>query len=176
MKIHLLAIFAAAIAWAAPQQFRLNLDSIAARASDAVDLSLSGATLKFAAKFLDSHDAEEAQVKKLIEGLQGIYIKHFQFKKGNAWSEADLDPVRNQLHTPGWERIVGVKESEGSSTSEIYLRLDGGKTTGVAIITCQPTEVTVINIVGTIDLDQLAQLGGHFDIPKLNIPKNSKGK
>jgi hypothetical protein len=176
MKINLFAIFTAAVVLAAPQQFHLNLDSVAAKASNAVDLSLSGATLKFAAKFLDSRDPEEAGVKKLIEGLQGIYIKHFEFKSGNAWTQADLDPIRNQLHAPDWERIVGVKDSDSGETSEVYLHVEGDKNTGVAVLVAAPRELTVINIVGPIDLDQLAELGGHFDIPKMTVPKGKKSK
>ena len=114
-------------------------------------------------------------MKKLIEGLQGIYIKHFEFKRDNAWTQADLDPIRNQLHAPEWQRIVGVKDEDGE-ISEVYLRMEGDKNTGIAIIVAEPRELTVINIVGPIDLDQLSELGGHFDIPKLKVPKEKKSE
>jgi Domain of unknown function (DUF4252) len=176
MKSNLFLFVAAAAALAAPQQFKLNLDSIASKASNVVDVSLSGATLRFAAKFLDSHDPDEADVKKLIGGLQGIYIKHFEFKRDNAWTQADLDPIRKQLHAPEWERIVGVTEEDGGELSEVYLHIEGEKNTGIAVLVAEPRELTVINIVGMIDLDQLAELGGHFDIPKLKVPKEKKSK
>jgi hypothetical protein len=176
MKTNLFLILTAAVALAAPQQFTLNLDSIAAKASNKVDVSLSGATLRFAAKFLDSHDPDEADVKKLIGGLQGIYIRHFEFNRDNAWTKADLEPIRNQLHAPEWERIVGVTMADGDQTSEVYLHLEGDKNTGIAVIVAEPRQLTVINIMGSIDLDQLAELGGHFDIPKLTVPKGKKAK
>jgi len=166
----------AALAWAAPQQFQLNLDNLAAKASNTVDLSLSGSTLRFAAKFMDGHEPDEVQVKKLIEGLQGIYIKHFEFKHDGEWTQADLDRVRNQLHAPDWERIVGVKSSEEGSTAEIFLHVENGKNTGVAVVEAEAREVTVVNIVGTVDLESLAALGGHFDIPKVTVPKEKKSK
>jgi hypothetical protein len=176
MKTNFLAIAAAVVALAAPQQFQLNLDTLAAKASNAVDLSLSGATLRFAAKFLDGHDPDEAQIKKLIEGLQGIYIKHFEFKHDGEWTQADLDRIRNQLHAPDWDRIVGVKSAEEGSAAEIYLHIEGDKNTGIAIIEAEPRELTVVNIVGPVDLEGLADLGGHFNIPKLTIPKEKKSK
>jgi hypothetical protein len=176
MKAHLLAMAAVAIALASPQQFQLDLDNLASKASNAVDLSLTGPTLRFAAKFLDGHDPDEAQIKKLIEGLQGVYIKHFEFKHDNQWMPADLDRVRNQLHAPEWQRIIGVKSSEEESTAEVYLHVENGKNTGVAILEAEPRELTVINIVGPVDLEGLAELGGHFDIPKLTIPKEKKPK
>jgi hypothetical protein len=164
----------AAAALAAPQQFQLNLDSLSAKAANSVDLNLSGATLKFAANFLDSHDPDETAVKKLIVGLDGIYVKHFEFKTDNAWSQADLDNIRNQLRAPAWQRVIGVKDADSNENSDIYLHVEGGKTTGVAILVSEPREITVINIAGAIDLDQLAELGGHFDIPKVSPPPKDK--
>ena len=176
MKLNFLALAAAAIALAAPQQFQLDLDNLSAKASNAVDLSLNGATLRFAAKFLDGHDPDEAAIQKLINGLRGIYIKHFEFKHDGEWTQADLDRVRNQLHAPEWERIVGVKSAEEGSNAEIFLHVENGKNTGVAILEAEARELTVVNIVGPGDLEGLADLGGHFNIPKLTIPKEKKSK
>ena len=115
-------------------------------------------------------------MKKLIAGLEGIYIRHFEFKRDNMWTQADLDPIRKQLHSPEWQRIVGVTEDDGGSVSDVYLHLEGEKTTGIAILVAEARELTVINVVGTIDLEQLAELSGHFDIPKLKVPKEKKPK
>ena len=76
------------------QQIKLNLDHLAAKAADSVDISLNGSMLQFAAKFLDGKDADEARVKKLIAGIEGIYVRSFEFKKDGEWSQADLDGVR----------------------------------------------------------------------------------
>jgi hypothetical protein len=43
--------------------------------------------------------------------------------------------------------------------------------TGVAILYSQPRELTVVNIIGPIDLEQLAALSGHFGVPKVKLPK-----
>jgi hypothetical protein len=70
---------------------------------------------------------------------------------------------------------VGVKSNEGE-TDEIYLRKENGKLTGVAVIAAEPKELTVVNIVGPIDLDSLAELGGHFHIPTMDTAKKDTGK
>ena len=156
----------------AAQQFQFNLDRLAAKASNAVDLSLNGPTLQFAAKFLDSKDPDEAKVKKLLEGIEGIYVKSFEFKTAGQYAPADVDSVRAQLRAPEWSRIVGVKSSEDDENAEIYVRTASKKITGVAILCAAPKELTVVNIVGPVDLDTLAELGGHFGVPKLqNAPK-----
>ncbi len=166
MKRTAFLLLAGALALAA-QQFQLNFGQLAAKASDSVDLSLNGATLQFAARFLDDKDSDEAKVKKLIAGLEGIYIRSFSFNKDGVWTQADVDGVRNQLRMPAWSRIVGYKSQGESETSEVYVRYENKKITGIAILVVEPREFTVVNIAGPVDLDSLADLSGHFGVPKL---------
>jgi hypothetical protein len=151
----------------AAQQFKFNLDHLEPKAADTVDVSLSGSVLQFAAKYLDGNDPEEAQVKKLLSGISAIYVKSLSFKNEGTWSKADLDSVRGQLREPEWSRIVGVKSTEDGETVDVYVRNEKQKVTGVAVIASEPKQLTVVNIVGAVDLDSLADLSGHFNIPKL---------
>ena len=167
-----LLLFAAAVALLSAQQFKFNLEHLASKASDSVDLSLNGATLQFAARFLSSKDSDESKVKKMIASLEGIYIRTFEFKNAGAYTPADLDSVRQQLRGPDWSRIVGVKSGQDNENAEIYLRNEKQKITGVAILVSGPKELTIVNIVGPVDLDALASLGGHLGIPKVDIPKH----
>lgn len=166
-----LALLLAAAGLLSAQQLKLDLDRLAAKASNTVDLSLNGSLLQFAAKFLDGKDPDEAKVKKLIANLQGIYIRSFEFKKDAEWLPADLESVRSQLKAPEWSRVVGYKSTEEGETAEVYMRMENQKITGVAIVVTEPREFTVVNIVGPVDLDTLADLSGHFDIPKLKSPE-----
>ena len=151
--------------WA--QQFKFNLDHLASKASDSVDLSLNSSMLQFAGKFFDGKDPDEVKVKKLIGGIAGIYIKSFEFKNEGAYLPADLERVRSQLKAPEWSRIVGIKSSGESENIEVWVRNENGKVSGVAILASEPRQLTVVNLVGNIDLDSLADLGGHFGIPKM---------
>ena len=156
--------------WA--QQFKFNLDHLSSKASGSFDVSLNTSMLQFAAKFLDGKDPDEAKVKKLIVGIEGIYIKSFEFKNDGAYAQADLDKVRNQLKAPEWNRIVGIKSGGESENIEIWVRNENGKVSGVAILASEPRQLTVCNLVGNIDLESLADLGGHFGLP--NLPKVKK--
>ena len=170
MRIALLAAGLGAVLWA--QQFKFNLDHLAAKASNAVDVSLSKALLQLGAKFLGTQDPDEAKVKALINGLEGIYVKSFEFNRDGMWGQADLDQVKNQLKAPEWARIVGVKSAEENENVEVHVRSENGKVTGVAILATNHREFTVVNIIGNVDLESLAALGGQFGIPKLRpVPK-----
>src|ERR1017187_7215580 len=117
-------------------------------------------------------DADESKVKKMIASLDGIYIRTFEFKDAGAWSPADLEGVRQQLRGAEWSRIVGVKSGQEGENAEIYVRSENKKINGVAILVSSPKELTIVNIVGPVDLDSLASLGGHLGIPKVEITKH----
>ena len=170
MRIGILVLACGAL-WA--QQFKFNLDHLAAKAREAVDLSLSKDLLQLGAKFLSSKDPDEAKVRALINGLEGIYVKSFEFDREGAWSQSDLDQVKNQLKAPEWSRIVGVRSAEENENVEVHVRRENGKVTGVAILATGSREFTVVNIVGNVDLESLAAIGGQFGIPKLrqSLPK-----
>ena len=160
----------AATLWA--QQFKFNLDRLSSKASDSVDISLNTSMLQFAGKFLDGKDPDEAKVKKLIVGIEGIYIKSFEFKQEGGYAPADLGRVRTQLKAPEWSRIVGIKSGGENENIEVWVRNEKGKVTGVAILANEPRHLTVANLVGNIDLKSLSDLGGHFGLP--DIPKAKK--
>ncbi len=164
-----IALLLAAVGLGSAQQLKLNLDHLAAKAADSVDINLNGSLLQLAAKFLNGKNADEAKVKKLISGIEGIYVRSFQFNKDGEWAQSDLDGVRNQMKGPGWSRIVGYKSATEGANAEFYVNTDKDKILGVAIVVAEPREFTVVNISGAIDLDSLADLSGQFGMPKIEI-------
>ena len=159
---------------AAGQQVKWNYEKLAARASDSVDVDLDGSLLRLAAKFLSSDDPDQAKVKKMVEGLKGIYVKTFEFKSPGEYSPADVDAFRAQLRSPEWQRIVGVHSKEEGEDVDVYIKPEAKCIGGLAIIAAEPKELTLVNIVGPIDLDSLSELGGHFNIPELEVEKKKK--
>ena len=164
------------LAGAAPaQQVKWNFDKLAAKASNTVDVSMNGSLLQFAAKFMSDEDKDEAKVKKLVGGLKGIYVKCFEFKNTGEYTSADVDSFRAPLRGGDWQRVVGVHSSEDGETVEVYLKNEAKGIGGLAIIALEPKELTLVNIVGAIDIESLSELGGHFGIPEgLDTGKDKK--
>jgi len=161
-------LFAAA---APAQQVKWNVEKLAARASNNVDIELNGSLLRLATGFLSDTDKDEAQAKKLISGLKGIYVKNLEFKQPGEYSEADLKGFRASLRAPDWTRIVGVHSTEEGENVEVYIKNEGKSIAGLAIIATEPKELTLVNIVGNIDLDALSDLGGQLGIPNVTVDK-----
>ena len=103
MKIATIALAAAMLpAWAQEIKMPVNLEALAARADDAVTVTMDKSMLQLAAKFLNDKDDDEADVRKLVAGLDGIYVRSFEFKHEGEYSMADVEAVRAQLQGPAW--------------------------------------------------------------------------
>lgn len=162
------------------QQLQLpDLSRLSASAIDVVDVSVDQSLLGMAAAFMGS-GTDDAQVKSLISSLKGIYVKSFTFGKDGAYDAAMLEPVRRQLSTGQWTRLMAAKSSKDGSDMAVYLWRNGDRPGGLAVLNVEPREVTLINIVGAIDLAQLKALQGKFGVPELELgdtkgPKGPKG-
>ena len=150
-----------------------SLDHLAAKANQTVDVSVDERLMKMASKLFNEKDVDEREVKKLVEGLKGIYVKSFEFETEGQYSAADLQTIRTQLSGPGWTRLVNVT-SKKDGNIEVYLLFNGDAVGGLAVLHSDLKEITVVNIVGPVDLDKLAKLEGQFGVPDLGIEKTKK--
>ena len=153
-----------------------QLDKLASKAEETVDVNLDSSLLQLAAKFLSSAKPDEAKARELISGLKGIYVRRFEFNEENAYSNEDVNGIRSQLMGPEWVRLVGIRSKREKENVEVFTSAQGQRINGLAIICAQPKELTVVNIVGTIDLEKLSELEGQFGIPKLGLEGAEKGK
>lgn len=170
-----LLVFApAVVAQAQTSRIQMGgLEHLTAKASQTVDVNIDERLMRLAAKVLDDKDENERQVKKLVEGLKGIYVKSFQFETDGQYVAADVETIRTQLRGPGWTRLVNVT-SKKEGVLEVYLLFNGDQVGGLAVLHTDDRELTVVNIVGPVDVDKLAKLEGQLGIPELGIesPKN----
>jgi len=145
-----------------------HLDHLATRASETVDLNFDERLILAAAKIFNDKDEDEAQIKKLITGLKGVYVKSFEFENDNEYSSADVDSIRSQLREPSWTRLVNVKSKKDGNV-EVYISLTGSQVNGLTVISAEARELTIVNIVGPVDLEKLAKLEGKLGIPELGV-------
>ena len=162
-----IVIAALSLALAVPASAqRLNFDfgTLAERASETVDVTLDGPMLRFALKFLSDEKTDERSVKDMVRKLEGIYVRSFEFDEDGGYDRRLVDRLRSQLG-PSWKKIVTV-QSRTRENVDIYTDMRGETIAGLVIISAEPRELTVVNIVGPIDLDRLADLEGKFGIPR----------
>ena len=91
--------------------------------------------MQIAAKVFNDQDVDEAKIKKLVNGLKGIYVKSFEFDNEGEYSPADVESIRSQLRGPLWSRLVNVT-SKKNGIVEVYLMLVGDQVSGLR---CSPS-------------------------------------
>jgi Domain of unknown function (DUF4252) len=145
-----------------------HLDRLSSQAAETVNLALDPAMLKLASAFLKA-DGDQAAVKEMLSEVSGIYVRSFEFDRDNAYSSDDVTTIRKQLSNPGWAKLVTIDSKRDRDSAEIYSWREGNESGGLAILVAEPRALTVVNIVGRIDLAKLAALQGNFGIPRLRI-------
>lgn len=177
---NVIAAFAVLLAAPAPSlaqgpQLQLDhLDRLAAAAAETVNITIDPAMLKLAGAVLKD-ERRNAAATDMLNDLKGIYIRSFEFDQDNAYTPDDVSAVRKQLAAPGWSRLVEVDSKRDRELVEIYSWREGDSSGGLAILVAEPRELTIVNIVGPIDLTRLRALQGQFGIPQLpDVTGNQK--
>jgi len=149
--------------------------ALADKASETVNVTLDPNILGMACRFLSTEDPEEAKAKKVCTSLRGVYVRHFTFDSDFAYPKSDIDRVVRQLSGPGWSQLVDAKSRKENTDVKVYVLIDGEKAQGLSIIASQPREFTIVNVVGSIDLEQLHDLK-NLGVPDLEIEKPAPPK
>ena len=156
-----------AAAWGQTIKLPDSVERLAAKAEGTVEITMDKAMLKLAGRFL-SDRGDEAKARKTINGLESVYVRSFTFAREGEYNPADLEAIRAQFQTSSWSRIVGVRSREGGDNVDVFLKAEAnGQLGGAVVISAEPRELTIVHIIGTLDPDQLADLGGQFHIPHL---------
>ena len=156
---------------------KLQLDSLSrleSVATEVVDVSLDENLISMATVFLKKADPKDDDAKRAIEiisGIKEIYVRSFKFDNENGYTPADVDALRSQVKGQGWSRLVGVRNRREGENAEVYLLTQADKMLGLAIIAANPKELTVVNIVGSVDVERLSELDGDFGIPRIELKR-----
>ncbi len=155
------------------QDAKLNFDrlnGLETRARDVVEVNVDGKLLDLAKRVTAKvNDPDAKKVAAAIDGLKGIYVRVYNFALDNEYNIADIDEIRSQLNSPGWEKLAGVRSKKNNQKVDVYTMFTGNVISGVAVIISENKSVALVNVVGPIDIELLVQLSGKMNIPKIDI-------
>ena len=154
-------------------EFPITLDKkLAARATNVDEVTLNKNMLNFASQFLDSKQKDDTQVKHLVQKLNAIYVREYDFDKPDQYTAEDLKTIRQQFLGPEWNPMVRERSKKGAGDTDVYVKLVRGEIQGMFVLDAEPKELDFVYISGPIRPEDLAQLGGNFGIPNINTGKN----
>jgi len=166
MKNRIIAFIFAAAALAVPalaQTAQLPTPSpiekeLAARASHVTEVTLDKNTLAFASKVMNGKDKDEAATRHLIDGLEGIYVREYEFDKEGQYTADDTEQLRKNYATGEWSSLVRERDIKGRESVDVMVKVEKGETRGFFIMEVEPKELTIVLILGPIRLEDLGKL------------------
>lgn len=164
-----------ASAWAQPGEkqertkLTMDLPHLEEKADEVVSVNLEGKSLDLGQKVLALRKEISSHVKDFVRGLKGVYLRRFWFSRKKAYSREDTEPIRKQLQDAGYQPMIDVQDRQKPEAYSIYSLLEDEEIAGVALVSEEPQEFTVINILGPVDLQALSELGGQMGIPVMNL-------
>lgn len=160
-----------------PPPFPVTLQKqLAERASNYTEVSLDKKMLAFASRFMNDSDSDQAQSKRIISKLNGVYVRSYEFDKPGQYTAADLDSIRRQFNTSEWEPMVKTRSRDGSDDADIYMKMVNGDVQGMFILDAESKELDFVFISGAIEPEDLKDLSGNFGIPSDAYAMSTKAK
>lgn len=161
----LLGSLAVGAALAGPQQLDLSsVDKLAAKAKSYDQVNIDGDQLKAMKDFVP----EDQVPKEVTDKLRNVQIRSLEFGSKGKYSDADVEPVRKQIIALGCSKMIDSKEDD--EHSEIYSCNADKNHQGIAIISAEPTELSIVFVAGIGRLSDLSHMHGMMGLPKVPKP------
>ncbi len=177
LKIMLLLFGLTAIT-ANAQDARLRferLNGLENKAQDVVEVNIDGKLLDLAKRVMVKvNDPNSKKIAQAISGLKGIYVRVYNFEKENEYNVTDVEEIRSQLQSPAWQKLANVRSKKNNQKVDVFTMFTGDQMSGVAVVVSDSKSIAVVNVIGPIDIDLLAEMSGKLNIPKIEIERDGK--
>jgi len=124
--------------------------------------------LAFAAKIMNGKDEDDVATRRLIEGLDGIYVREYEFDKPGEFSPDDVEQLRKYFETSDWSSVVKERERKTGESTDVMVKLVNGESHGLFILDVEPKDLTIVLILGPVKMDDLGKLKGISGLSSLN--------
>ncbi|MGI8849491.1 MAG: DUF4252 domain-containing protein [Pyrinomonadaceae bacterium] len=150
-----------------------RLNGLENKAQDVVEINIDGKLLDLAKRVMVKvNDPNSKKIGQAISGLKGIYVRVYNFANENEYNIADVDEIRSQLQSPAWEKLANVRSKKNNQKVDVFTMFTGDQMSGVAVVVSDSKSIAVVNVIGPIDIDLLAEMSGKLNIPKIEIERD----
>lgn len=149
-----------------------GIDTLRHGASSKTEFTLDHSMLVFAAKM----DPANQDLQRVIAGVNGVSVHSYHFPQTWIYDPAALSSVKDEYQAAGWKQLMNKQDKDGGpGVTDLWVRLENNAISNVAVLQAKSNEVNFVVVSGSISPLDLAHLGGHFGIPKIEggvvIPK-----
>ena len=135
------------------------------KGSEFVEVLIKSNLLSLAAQLVEKAEPDAA---KLLRSVQLVRVNVVGINDENREEmHKRVQKIRQDLDNSGWERNVNV-QGKGGEDVGVYTSTRGGEAlAGVAVTVIDAENIVLVNVVGDIKPEQIAQLGEKLNIKPL---------
>lgn len=133
---------------------------LAAKATNVTEVTLGKNMLEFAAKFMNGKEENQEATRRLIAGLEGIYVRDYEFEKPGEYSMDQVEQLRQAFETPEWSPMVRERERKKGESTDVLMKMVNGEPQGMFILSAEEKELSIVLILGPIRMDDLGKISG----------------
>lgn len=149
-----------------PARLRIpDFSHLQSKATESVDITIGPFLMWLAGSIAPERAEDGTPLKEIVKGIEAVYVRSYQFDSDDVYSMDDVEKVRSQLRSDQWKPLAEIRSRKNSENVDIFISIQNDKPTGFAIVASEPREFTIVNIVGTIDIDHLAKLQAGLGLP-----------
>jgi hypothetical protein len=142
----------------------LGIDELRQGASSKTEFTLDHSMLILASKL----DPNNEDLRRVIAGVSGVSVHNFRFAKPGTFDPQAVESVREDYRSAGWKQVMNKSEKNGGAgVTDVWVRLENNAISNVAILVAESNEVDFFVVSGSISPIDIAHLGGHYGIPKI---------
>jgi hypothetical protein len=131
-----------------------------------VEVDMNAALLSFAARIAATQEPEAAE---LLKGIQRVRVNVVALDDANRVETSErVQRIRQDLRQSGWSPVVTAKANSGEDVMVLVKLTEAGALDGIVVTVLERTKQAVlVNVVGNVDPDKLADLGRRLNIDVL---------
>jgi hypothetical protein len=152
----------------------MQFDELEEKADQVVKVNLWGKSLEQGKKLLGLRKSVTSPVGRFLGSLKGVYRRTYRF--GNTKTEQeDVEPIYQQLADDGWVPLIETEDRSSEGSVSVYSYYENEEVAGLTLVSTDPSEVTVVRIMGAVDLDMLSEIGKGLGLPVMNLGTTDLG-
>jgi Domain of unknown function (DUF4252) len=148
-----------------PERFLWKLDHLKGQVTRTVDIDIGPFGLALARWVMDKDDPDMAALRDTLKGCKAVHIRSYEFGSDFEYPRADIEALQSQLSGQGWTSLATVRDRKTKENVDVYIRLQREKVTGFVMLASEARGLTLVNVVGTVDLAAIQELRAHFGVP-----------
>ena len=155
----------------------IDTEELKSQADEVVEVNLDGKALEQGSKLLAVRSGISNSFKSVMGSIKGIYRFTYRFALGNPYDIDAMENLHRQMTDGGWAPMIDVQNQKENTGLTVYsFTSEDDAPNGITVISNDPSEITVLNLVGDVDLEALATVGETLGMPVMSIATTELGE